>query len=281
MAKRFESDHDFVKDLAARLAKKSGRAYYVGGCVRDALLGKENKDIDIEIHSISPNELEEILRTYGNVNVQGKSFGVFRVEGYDVDISQPRTERQTGDKHTDFAVSVDPYMGCEMAARRRDFTINAMMQDVLTGEVIDPFHGQEDLQKGIIRHVNDDTFIEDPLRVLRGAQFAARFGFEIAPETKKLMSSIDLSSLSHERVNEEMKKAMMRSDKPSRFFETLRETGQLDTWFPELKTLIDSPQNELYHPEGDVWVHTMQVVDSLAKETQNGDRSYALMLSGL
>ena len=279
--KRFQSDNDFVRDLATKVAQAGGRVYYVGGYVRDQILGKENKDIDIEVHGISQDKLYETLSQYGKVDLQGKSFGVFRVGRYDIDISQPRRERKTGEKHTDFDVDVDPFMGTKEAAKRRDFTMNALMKDVITGEVIDHFGGLDDIKNRRIKHVDDKTFTEDSLRVFRAAQFAARFGFDVAPETKKLMSTLDLSELPRERVNEEMKKAMTKSEKPSIFFDVLKETNQLDVWFPEVKRLINSPQNEHYHPEGDTYVHTMMVIDNLAKVKKNTEKPYELILGGL
>ncbi len=279
MTKNF--DREFVIEFAKQVADLGGRTYYVGGYVRDMMLGKPNKDIDVEVHGISQDDLVKILRFYGRVDIQGKSFGVLKVKGYDVDISQPRRERKTGDKHTDFSVEVDPFMGTEEAAKRRDFTMNALMQDVLNGEIIDHFGGMQDIKDKVIRHVNDKTFKEDPLRVLRAAQFAARFGFSIAPETKEIMTELDLSNLPRERINEEMKKALLKSEKPSMFFDALKETNQLDRWFPEVKALIDCPQNEHFHPEGDAYNHTMMVLDNLAKHRDEADNPYALMLSGL
>lgn len=282
-----DRDKEFVIDLAKWVTALNGRTYlngrvyYVGGYVRDMMLDKPNKDIDIEVHGISQDDLVKILTNYGRVDIHGKSFGVLRVNGYDVDISQPRRERKTGDKHTDFSVDVDPFMGTEEAAKRRDFTMNALMQDVLTEDIIDHFGGIQDIKDKTIRHVNDETFKEDSLRALRAAQFAARFGFSIAPETKEIMAELDLSNLPRERINEEMKKALLKAEKPSIFFDALKETNQLDYWFPEVKALIDCPQNEHFHPEGDVYNHTMMVIDNLAKHRDEAEDPYALMLSGL
>ena len=252
-------------DIAKLVNKQGGRTFYVGGYVRDEILNKPSKDVDIEVHGITSDKLKSILMDLGKLRTQGASFGVYNLEGYDIDISQPRKETATGRGHKDFEVFVDPFIGYEKAAERRDFTINAMMKDVLTGEIVDPFGGYDDCKNGIIRHVNDNTFREDPLRVLRAAQFASRFGFKIALETKDIMRDMDLSTLSHERIYNEMKKALMKSDKPSIFFETLREVNQLDTWFPELKAMIGCEQNPKWHPEGDVWNHTMATIDCAVK----------------
>lgn len=271
-----------IEFTIAKLAEeKGGRVYYVGGFVRDRLMGRENKDVDIEVHGISPEDLYGILKSVGEPMTFGKSFGIYSLKGCHIDIAMPRKERATGRGHRDFEVDVDPFIGTQAASSRRDFTVNAMMEDVLTGELIDHFGGREDLEKGILKHVNDKSFAEDPLRVLRGAQFASRFGFTVARETVELCRSIDLSALSRERVEEEMKKALLQGSKPSVFFEVLKDMDQLDIWFPELKSCIGIEQDPVFHPEGDVWVHTMEVLDraaSLRGETQD---PYAFMLLAL
>ena len=267
--------------IANRVKDAGGRTFYVGGLVRDKILGIDNKDIDIEIHGIEPERLYEILGEIGEPLSFGESFGVYSLKGHDIDIAMPRRERKTGAGHRDFEVDVDPFIGTREAARRRDFTINALMEDVLTGEIIDHFGGVDDLKNGIIRHIDDQTFIEDPLRVLRAAQFAARFRAKIAPETIGLCRTIDLSALSRERVEEELKKALLKSSKPSIFFESLREMGQLGCWFTELEQLIGLEQDPVYHPEGDVWVHTMEVVDRAAGLRDKASDPYAFMLLAL
>lgn len=280
--KNTERDASMARRIAREVfARSHGRTYYVGGYVRDELLGRENKDIDIEIHDIEPEKLRAILDEMGDVQTQGASFGVYNIRGYDIDIAQPRKETATGTGHKDFEVFVDPFIGTTAAAKRRDFTMNAMMKDVLTGEIIDPFNGMVDIQNKTIRHVDDKTFKEDPLRVLRAAQFAARFGFEIAPETKQIMSEMDLSALSKERVYTEMEKALIKSDRPSVFFETLREVNQLDYWFPEVKVLIGCEQNPAYHPEGDAWNHTMRVLDTAATVRDQSSNPKFFMMSAL
>lgn len=267
--------------IAEKIHDKGGEVYYVGGLVRDTILKRSNKDVDIEIHNITPDQVKDTLSELGTVKTQGASFGVYNLNGYDIDIAQPRTERSTGGKYTDFEVNVDPFIGVKKAAGRRDFTINAIMQNVRTGEIVDPYNGQEDLKNGIIRHVNKNAFTEDPLRTLRAAQFAARFDFKIAPETKKLMAKADLTQISQERIWLETQKAILKAKKPSIFFETLRETSQLDHWFPELKAMIGSEQNHKYHPEGDVWTHTMKVLDSAAKEKDKSSDPESFMLAAL
>lgn len=270
-----------AEKIAGYVDEAGGRTYYVGGFVRDRLLGIENKDVDIEVHGIEQDRLFAILEKIGEPVTFGKSFGVYALRGETIDIAMPRRERAVGCGHRDFDVEVDPLIGTEAAARRRDFTVNSIMEDVLTGEIIDHFGGRHDLEAGIIRHIDPETFVEDPLRVLRAAQFAARFEFDIAPETVELCRSIDLSALSKERVEEELKKALLKADKPSIFFEVLREMGQLDVWFPELKSLIGLEQDPVYHPEGDVWVHTMEVIDRAANYRDNASDSFSYMLLAL
>lgn len=270
-----------VKDIAQKVQLLGGRAYYVGGYVRDRLLGIENKDIDIEVHGLDEEALRELLSSVGEILEMGRSFGIFSLKGTNIDIAMPRSERATGRGHRDFSVCVDGFIGTKKAAERRDFTVNAIMEDVLTGEIIDHFGGREDLQRGILRHVNEKTFAEDPLRVLRLAQFAARFGFSVDESTKELCRKIDLSALSKERVEGELKKALLKSESPSVFFRVLRDVNGLDFWFPEIAQLTGVEQNPVFHPEGDVWVHTMEVLDRAVKYRDKTASPFAFMLSAL
>ena len=203
------------------------------------------------------------------------------MDTYDIDIAMPRKEECRGRGHRDFDVFVDPHIGTMGAARRRDFTVNAMMADVLSGEIIDHYGGRCDLENKIIRHVDEKSFAEDPLRVLRGCQFAARFEFEIAEETIALCRDMDISTLPRERIMGELEKAMLKAARPSIFFEQLRRMDQLSLWFPELEALIGLPQNEKYHMEGDVWVHTMMVLDQAAKLREYTADPLAFMMSAL
>ena len=260
------NDKDFfmARRVAEAVNEAGGRTFYVGGFVRDRLLQQVNTDIDIEVHGVTPEVLEEILDSLGGCTRMGVSFGVYGVQGCTLDIAMPRREEATGRGHRDFQVYVDPFLGTEKAARRRDFTINAMMEDVLTGEIIDHFGGRQDLKEGILRHVDSSTFAEDPLRVLRGAQFAARFNLTIDSDTVEICRNMDLTTLAPERVMGELEKALLQSERPSVFFETLREMNQLHDWFPEAESLIGVEQSPVHHPEGDVWNHTMLVLDQAA-----------------
>ena len=271
---------DMARRIAEAVAEAGGTAYYIGGYVRDRLRHKENKDIDIEVHGVTPAQLEAILDGLGERIAIGESFGIYHLKGYDLDIAMPRKEENRGKGHKDFAIFVDPFAGTMKAAQRRDFTINALMENVLTGELTDHFGGVEDLKKEVIRHVNDKSFTEDPLRVLRAAQFAARFGYTVAPETLALCRTMDLTSLPRERVMGELGKALLKAEKPSIFFESLRQMDQLGVWFPELAQTIGVQQSR-HHAEGDVWTHTMMVTDAAARFRDQLGEPLGFMLSAL
>ena len=243
----------------------------VGGCVRDYFLNKEIKDFDIEIFDFDSLELLEIsLKKFGNVKLVGKSFGVLtlKVEGYDFDFALPRIEKKVGNSHTDFEVITNSNLSFEEAAIRRDFTINAIGYDFCTKEFLDPFDGLNDLKNRVLKHIDDKTFIEDSLRVYRAVQFSARFDFSLDERTfelcKKIVQNNELHFLPKERIYEEFKKLFLKSSKPSIGFELLKDLGVLK-YFPELKALIACVQDPVYHPEGDVWIHTMMCLDELAR----------------
>jgi len=270
-----------INKIADSVSKKGGKVFFVGGCVRDSIMGTESKDIDIEVHGIYTEVLEEILDNIGQKLEYGKSFGIYSLKGYSIDIALPRKESCIGNKHTDFKIDVDPFLGTLNAAKRRDFTINALMEDALSGEITDHFGGLTDLKNGILRHIDDTTFIEDPLRVFRAAQFAARFGFNIAKETTELCCRMNLTTLSCERVFDELKKALLKADKPSIFFEELKKMNQLDFWFSQVAALVGLRQNTEHHKEGDVFVHTMMVLDEAAKKREAVNNPLGFMLSAL
>ena len=257
-----------VIELAEAVRAEGGRALLVGGCVRDFLMGAEPKDWDVEVYGVEPLHLRELLERFGRVDVVGEAFTVYKV-GPEMDVSLPRRERKTGRGHRAFVVEGDPSMTIEEATRRRDFTINAILQDPLTGEIIDPYGGRADLENKILRAVSRDTFAEDSLRVLRAAQFAARFEFDIEPETVELCRSIDLTDLARERIWGEMEKLLLRARRPSIGFRWLERFGVFDQLFPELKALVGVPQESEWHPEGNLEVHTWLVVDR-ARELIDG-----------
>ena len=249
-----------VLSLARTIRDAGGRGLLVGGCVRDVLMGEQPKDWDLEVYGIEPARLRSMLDKVGPVNVVGEAFTVYKL-GNDLDVSLPRRERKDGRGHRAFIIEGDPSMSVEEATRRRDFTINAILEDPLTGEIIDPFNGQDDIKRGVLRAVDLKTFPEDSLRVLRAAQFAARFEFRIDPATVELCRTIDLSDLPAERLWGEMEKLLLLARRPSIGIGWLHALNVLDQLFPEIKALIDVPQDAEWHPEGDVFVHTRLVVD--------------------
>lgn len=253
------------------LIQKEYRPIVVGGFVRDALLGLPSKDIDIEIFGIeSLEKLEEVLLPYGQVNSVGKSFGVVKLQLSDmeVDFSVPRLEEKTAEGHRGFDVTLNSALSFEEAAIRRDFTINAMGYDLKENKMLDPFGGERDLKEKRLDIVNEKTFVEDPLRLYRAVQFAARFELEATPKfhnlAREMVAKKMLDELPKERVFEELKKLLLKSKNPSIGFMLMDDFGILED-FPELKALQGVPQDPEYHPEGDVWVHTLLVLDAMTK----------------
>ncbi len=264
------------------------RALIVGGAVRDALLGIEPKDFDIEVYGIAYDRLAGLLASYGRIDLVGKSFGVvklFRSEIGSVDFSVPRRESKTGIRHRDFHAVFDESITPREAASRRDFTINAIAYDPILGETLDFFGGREDLKNRVLRAASD-AFREDPLRVLRGMQFACRFDLTLDPATAEVSQSIagEYITLARERVAEEFMKWAVKSARPGRMAEYLTSTGWM-VHFPEVAALAGVPQDPGWHPEGDVDVHTMLVVDAAARiakrEGIEGDERAVLLFSAL
>jgi tRNA nucleotidyltransferase (CCA-adding enzyme) len=268
--------------LARAVSAEGGRALMVGGCVRDRLMGRGAKDWDVEVYGVEPERLRAVLDRLGRVNVVGEAFTVYKV-GQNLDVSLPRRERKAGRGHRAFYIEGDPHMPVEEAARRRDFTVNAVLEDPLGGEVIDPHGGLADLDAKLLRAVSPETFVEDSLRVLRAAQFAARFGFEVEGETAELCRSIDLTDLPAERVWGELEKILLDAPLPSvglRWLERLNVTAQL---FPELDALKGVEQEPHWHPEGDVLTHTLLTCDRARELVEDLDypRRVTVMLAAL
>jgi tRNA nucleotidyltransferase (CCA-adding enzyme) len=215
--------------------------------------------------------LRAILEAIQPVNVAGESFAVYKVG--EIDVSLPRVESKTGRGHRAFAVTGDPGLSEREAARRRDFTVNAISWDPLTGEIVDPYGGREDIRAGVLRVVDERTFAEDSLRVLRGVQFAARFGFTVEPRTRGVMSAVPLDDLPAERIWGEVEKLLLLAQAPSVGFALALELGVVDRLFPELKALVGCPQEPEWHPEGDVWVHTLMVVDEARRRLEGLDHA--------
>ena len=249
-----------ILEMARAVRAENGRALLVGGCVRDELMGKQPKDWDIEVYGIEPARLRELLDRFGPVNLVGEAFTVYKL-GAHVDVSLPRRERKTGRGHRAFFIEGDPEMSIKEAASRRDFTINAILKDPLTNDILDPFDGQTGIKRKTLSAVSPDSFSEDSLRVLRAAQFAARFEFDIEPATVALCRSIDLTDLPAERIWGEIEKLLLRSRKPYLGLQWLSKLDATRQLFPEIQALAGCPQDPEWHPEGDVEVHTYLAVN--------------------
>ena len=262
-----------------------GRALIVGGWVRDRLRGRPSKDIDLEVFGVPQEQLAALLQQFGRVEAVGQSFPVYKViaqgegrrgKGEDengkaedesgkregaLDVALPRRESKSGRGHKGFHVVGDPLMTIEEAARRRDFTINAISWDPLTDAYEDPFNGRADLDRRVLRAVDLRTFGEDSLRVLRAVQFAARFEFTLDDATATLCRTIALDDLPPERVWTELEKLLLAAELPSIGLALALDLGVVDTILPELNPLVGCEQEPDWHPEGDVWTHTLMVVD--------------------
>jgi tRNA nucleotidyltransferase (CCA-adding enzyme) len=248
-----------ARAIADAAAARGGRALVVGGWVRDRLRGAASTDLDLEIYGIAENEIPALLATFGRVDAVGRAFPVYKVEG--VDVALPRRESKIGRGHTAFAVQGDPHMTPAEAARRRDFTINAIAWDPLTGQYIDPFGGRADLEARVLRVVDPRTFPDDSLRVLRAIQLSARFDLSVPADTRAICAAIALDDLPAERVWGELEKLLLQAERPSIGFELARELSVVHRLWPEIAALIGCEQEPEWHPEGDVWVHTLLVID--------------------
>ena len=262
---------EILEDILKDLQEIGATPIIVGGSVRDFFLNIPVKDYDIEIFGIDSLEtIQKSLEKFASVKLVGKSFGVLtlRVNEYDFDFALPRIEKKIGNTHQDFEIITNANLSFKEAAIRRDFTINAIGYDFCTKDFLDPFDGINDLKNRVLKHIDDKTFIEDSLRVYRAVQFSARFDFSLDERTfelcKKIVQNNELDFLPKERIYEEFKKLFLKSSKPSIGFELLKNLGVLK-YFPELKALISCVQDPIYHPEGDVWIHTMMCLDELSK----------------
>jgi len=270
-----------VCEIARVVSANGGRAVVVGGWVRDQQLGREAKDLDLEVFGMAPDALKALLDTFGTVNTVGESFTVYKVQN--LDVSLPRRESKAGRGHKGFVVTGDPSMSFREAARRRDFTINAMSWDPITGELIDPWGGASDLERRVLRAVDPATFADDSLRVLRALQFAARFDFTLDEATTSLCRSLALDDLPAERIWGEVEKLLLRAARPSVGLALAMDLGVVQKLWPELLALSGCEQEFEWHPEGDVWVHTLMVADEARKRIDGLDhpRAVVMMLSAL
>ena len=259
-----ESQNAAVQHIAKVLRDLGGRVLLVGGCVRDSLLSIPSKDIDMEVYGLDASVVESALAAKYRLDTVGRAFGVFILKGLNIDLALPRRESGVGPKHTDFEVQGDPSMSPRDAASRRDFTINAISYDPLTREQIDPFNGANDLKSRRLRHISE-AFSEDPLRVLRGMQFVARFGLSATRETIDLCRALSPQHLPMERLWEEWKKLILKGKEISLGLNFLKSCHWLK-YFPELEALDGCQQDPKWHPEGDVWTHTLHCLDAYAAQ---------------
>ena len=270
-----------VREIAEAVRARGGRALIVGGWVRDRLLGRPSKDVDLEVFGIGADALRDVLRRFGSVNAVGESFTVFKVG--EIDVALPRRDSKTGRGHRGFTVAGDPDMSIEEASRRRDFTVNAIAFDPLTGEHLDPHGGIQDLERRTLRMVDARTFAEDSLRVLRAVQFAARFDLALDSATAALCRTVPLDDLPSERLWGEVEKLLLQASRPAIGFQLALDLEIVQRVFPELAALVGCPQEPEWHPEGDVWVHTLMVIDQARLRIDDLDhpRKVTMMLGAV
>jgi tRNA nucleotidyltransferase (CCA-adding enzyme) len=279
-----------LKRLLDAVREAGGHPYVVGGAVRDAILGLPIKDFDVEVHGLAAERLQAVASSAGSVDEVGAAFSVLKVSGLAgvtgaVDVALPRRDSKIGAGHRGIAAVGDPFLGVAEAALRRDFTINALLFDPATGEVLDPHGGRGDLDAGLLRAVDLTTFGEDPLRALRAVQLAARFEFGVDPATGELCSRMPLDSLPADRIFGEIEKLLLKARRPSHGLALMKDWGMLPVIAPELVPLAETPQDPAWHPEGDVWIHSLQVVDEaaglIADFTYDRPRALTVMLGAL
>jgi tRNA nucleotidyltransferase (CCA-adding enzyme) len=275
-------EESVVPAIARACAEAGGRALVVGGWVRDQLLGRSaSRDLDLEIQGLAPGEIESLLARFGAVERVGRSFPVYLVKGLPFDVCLPRTgaPREDGEPP-----GFDPALDFAEAARGRDLRVNSMAWDPLRQELLDPYDGRRDIEEGVLRATDAALFGRDPLRGLRTAQLAARLGMAIDDELASLCAGTDLTRVAPERIWGEMRTLLLQASRPSRAFEVLESTRLL-RFFPELAALVGVPQDAKWHPEGDVWVHTLLVIDVAASlrgdRVEDAQRDLLLMLGSL
>lgn len=254
-----------------------GSPHFVGGYVRDHVLGLSPKDFDVEVSYMTPTKLEEILSAFGVIDVVGQKFGVYKLHGIDADFSLPRKDNKTGAGHRDFAVTCDPNLNVYERCARRDLTMNSMEMNPFDGSIEDPFGGLKDIASGRMRATDATTFSEDDLRAVRVAQFVSRFPqFVPDDELVNLCSKADLSTLPGERLWPEFVKLLVKGSRPDMGMEFLKKANLLK-FFPELQALVGCQQHEVYHAEGDTWIHSVMAV-KVAAGLRNGDKAHDIPL---
>lgn len=253
-----------LRQIEHLIRRAGGRTWLVGGSVRDLVLGRQPRDLDIEVLGLPAGQLHALLAEHFSVQFVGKAFGIFKLQGLPVDLSIPSRLQRDSDSVQGLLRQSDPDMTIDEALARRDFTMNALAWDPDTLELRDPFNGRDDLAARVLRHVSE-RFAEDPLRVLRGMQLAARFELTTAPATIALCRTLSQDAQPRERLWEEWKKLLLQGVKPSLGLQCLSDCGWL-RFYPELAALQGCEQDPLWHPEGDVWIHTLHCLDWFATE---------------
>lgn len=268
MPVRFRLEDPTLAQLLRRIEhtvrRAGGRTWLVGGSVRDLVMNRQPHDLDIEVTGLPPGQLHALLEKQFRTQFVGKAFGVFKLDGLPVDISIPSRLLADHESVSGLLRQADPDMSIDEALSRRDFTMNAMAWDPDTLELRDPFNGRGDLAARVLRHASN-RFAEDPLRVLRGMQLAARLELVPAPETVELCKTLSQDGLPSERLWEEWKKLLLQGVKPSLGLTFLNDTGWI-RFYPELEALQGCPQDPTWHPEGDVWIHTLHCLNWFAGE---------------
>lgn len=277
---------EILKQIAARIDKEGGIPILVGGVVRDFLLGLECKDLDVEVFNLQYHHLLTLLKKFGKVSAVGKAYGVLKLStsGYHFDFSLPRNDLKTGSGHRGFSITTDPEMPFRSAAARRDFTINSLGYHLLNQKFLDEYGGRSDLENRILRVVDPNTFGEDPLRVLRGIQFAARFNLTVPGETRTIMSSLidTLDELPRERVFKEIQKLLLEAKRPSDGIKIADDIGVVKKLFPELNALHAIANDPNWYADLNAWDHTLQVIDEAAKlKSADLFEDTAMMLAAL
>ncbi|MBT6691591.1 HD domain-containing protein [Candidatus Parcubacteria bacterium] len=279
-----------VIELSQAVGEAGGRSLLVGGSVRDMVFGKISKDYDIEIYGLEAQQVEEIVARFGKVSDVGKAFGILKIflgQGIDIDVSLPRTDSKIGEGHRGFEVKTDPNMSIAEAAKRRDFTMNSVAADPLTGELFDAYGGVEDIKNRTLKITDPERFRDDPLRVMRALQFIGRFGLQLDPDSAKIIQEMtpELKELPKERIFEEWKKLLLKSSKPSLGLAAGMTLGVFKELHPEFPPLAKTEQDPEWHPEGDAWIHTLMTVDEAAQITReenlDSKESLTVMLATL
>jgi len=267
-----------INEIVNKIDLANGKTFLVGGAVRDLLLDLPVKDLDIEVHGIDSDNLLNILESFGPVSLVGKVYGVFRIHGLDADWSLPRKDK-AGRKPE---VQIDPFMSLQEAFKRRDLTINAMGIDLKSFELVDPFNGYVDLQNKVLRAIDKDLFLEDPLRFYRVMQFIGRFNFYPDEQLDDICKNMDIKNVSVERIDQEFRKLFLKSAQPSFAINWLNKIDKLKDVLPELYATIGIKQEPEWHPEGDVYEHSLQAFDAAARlQYENDDEKVLLMYAAL